>query len=77
MRGDGGKGSFDREDAMPTTGLTANFKPSPDVLDQTMTRNDIVEILERLKFGDADEFRTIRLDGPVRDFIVMALRRKI
>jgi hypothetical protein len=61
--------------AMPTTGLTAQFKPLPDVLDQNMTRADLVEVLEGLNFGDADQFRTIKIDGQVRDYLVAALRR--
>jgi hypothetical protein len=63
--------------AMPTTGLTAHFKPLPDVMDQSTTRADLVEVLEDLKFDADDQLRTIKIDSPVRDFIVAALRRKI
>jgi hypothetical protein len=59
------------------TGLTARDRSSSfDVLDADMTPADIVETLEQMKFRVADQFRTVRLDEQVRDFIVAALRRK-
>jgi hypothetical protein len=46
----------------------------PEILDQDMTPGDIVAALERLKFhGD---FRTIKVDGPVGDYLVSTLRRQ-
>ena len=63
--------------AMAATGLTARYKPpSFDVLDADMKPADVIEVLESLKFRDADQFRTLKIDGPIRDFLVMALRGK-
>jgi hypothetical protein len=52
----------------------AAAQDEPEVIDQDMTRGDIIAILERLKFRGMP--RTVQLDRPVRDFLVSALRRK-
>jgi hypothetical protein len=44
-----------------------------EVLDQDMTRGDLVWTLERLKFA-ADGSCQLRLDKGVRDFLTRALR---
>ena len=63
---------------MQATGSTnKRYGSSFDVLDADMTPGDIVETLEQIKFYAADQFRTVKIDEPVRDFIVAALRRKI
>jgi hypothetical protein len=46
----------------------------PDVLDQDMTASDIAFTLEHLSFR-ANGLSRLKLDRPVRDFIVAALRR--
>jgi hypothetical protein len=54
---------------------TATARNEPEVLDQDMTAGDIVAALERLKFQNG--FRLVKMDGPVRDFLLSALRRKV
>jgi hypothetical protein len=69
-----------REEFTPMSGAAdtkhqaRHYKTAPDTLDASMTRSDIVEVLERLTFHD--DFRTIKIDGGVRDFLLSALRRK-
>jgi hypothetical protein len=46
----------------------------PDVLDQDMTASDIAFTLEHLSFR-ANGLGVLKLDRPVRDFLVSALRR--
>jgi hypothetical protein len=46
----------------------------PDVLDQDMTRNDLVWALENLRFSHhPDALSTLRIDRGVRDYIVRAI----
>jgi hypothetical protein len=45
----------------------------PDVMDETMTRNDIVFVLRHLHFA-RNGLGSLRLDRPVRDFLISALR---
>jgi hypothetical protein len=52
----------------------AAARDEPEIIDQDMTRSDIVGILERLKFNGMP--RTVQMDSPVRDPLVSALRRK-
>ena len=42
-------------------------------LDATMTRADITEALQLLHFGRSNARHTVRIDGPVRDYLVGAL----
>jgi hypothetical protein len=44
----------------------------PDILDQDMTPSDFV--LEHLHFG-RNGLGMVKLDGPVRDYLISALRR--
>jgi hypothetical protein len=43
-----------------------------DVMDEGMTRNDLIFVLENLHFGQNDLGR-LRLDRGVRDFLVRAI----
>jgi hypothetical protein len=56
----------------------ANYfaEPKSATINQDMTRGDIVDALERLKFKDTPATLVVRMDGPVRDLLVSALRRK-
>ncbi len=50
-----------------------------EYLDQDMTPADILEVLARLQFRQADDLRPIKLDAGVRDYLVATLsarRRK-
>ena len=53
---------------------TTAARDEPEIIDQDMTRGDIIAALERLKFRGMP--RTVQLGRPVRDFLVSALRRK-
>jgi hypothetical protein len=44
------------------------------VLDQDMRPDDIIAILERLRFSNS--YRVIKIDDQVRDYLVAALRRR-
>jgi hypothetical protein len=61
---------------------TSDNLPRARILNGDMTSADIVEVLERLEFrnertGRDDAMCLLRLDSPVRDYLVAALRRKI
>jgi hypothetical protein len=45
----------------------------PDELTQDMSRNDLVYVLENLKFNKRSATKQISLDQEVRDFLVRAL----
>jgi hypothetical protein len=54
---------------------TAAARNEPEILDQDMTRDDIVEVLAYLKF-ERDATCTIQIDPGLRDYLLGALRRK-
>jgi hypothetical protein len=45
-----------------------------DYIDETMTRSEIVAVLDELRFKNS--FATVEIDRASRDFIVAALRGK-
>jgi hypothetical protein len=47
---------------------------SPEVLDADMTRGDLVFALEHLQFERWNSTVAIRIDRPVRDYLIDALR---
>jgi hypothetical protein len=50
--------------------------PEPgDILDQDMTRGDLVFVLEHLRFVGRDALGTLRVDKGARDYLRDALRR--
>jgi hypothetical protein len=54
-------------------------KPVPDVLDEDMSRPDLVDLLRRLRIDIEGQYSLVWLDRPVRDFLIAALtdsRRK-
>ena len=58
--------------------MTDTIKVEPTILDGSMTKNDLVFMLENLHFpsrrhGDASKM--IEIDKQVRDFLVTALKR--
>jgi hypothetical protein len=55
---------------------TAIARDEPAIIDQDMTRADIVATLERLKLRGTTRTLVVQMDGPVRDLLVSALRRK-
>ena len=53
------------------------LRSEPEVLDQDMSRCDLVDVLRRLRFEE--QYCVVWLDRPVRDFLIAALtdsRRK-
>jgi hypothetical protein len=49
--------------------------PEPaDILDQDMSRGDLVYVLEHLSFRGRDRLATLKVDREARDFILDALR---
>ena len=62
---------------------TSGYQQRPKIRNLTgdMSRSDLVEVLERLQFRDrytgrGDTTCLLRLDSPVRDYILRALRRE-
>jgi hypothetical protein len=47
----------------------------PDILDETMTRGDLVFMLENLHFG-RDDLGRLQIDRGVRDYLLGALRAR-
>jgi len=52
------------------------IKETPPELDADMRANDIVTELQRLKFN-GDEFKAIRVDQHVRDYLVASLSARL
>ena len=48
----------------------------PEILDQDMTKADLIYALEHLRFAGFGQRRTIEIDKSVRDYWVSPLRRK-
>jgi hypothetical protein len=47
----------------------------PDFLDGTMTRSEIVTVLESMQFSRSGGSKPVELDADVRDYLVGLLRR--
>jgi hypothetical protein len=47
-----------------------------DVLDETMTANDLVFVLEHLRFEGRDRLAALKLDRHARDYLIDALQRR-
>jgi hypothetical protein len=48
-------------------------RSTPAELDEDMSRTDLIDVLERLRFVERPSI-TLRIDHGVRDFLVRALR---
>ena len=59
---------------MPSPNTNPNHARLADAeLDATMTHADITEALRLLHFDRSNARHTVRIDGPVRDYLVEAL----
>ena len=62
---------------MPTYGDVAKVEANHVFMDQTMTRADLISVLEGLRYDRRGEARqTIQIDRPVAVFLINALRAK-
>ena len=59
---------------MPTPPRDFSIR-EPDVLDESMTRADLMFMLENLHFGQG-ELGTLKIDREVRDYLLDALRAR-
>jgi hypothetical protein len=66
---------------VPDSALCHRYNTSePDIIDQDMTTDDIVFVLEHLNFAtrhnDGRALGSLKLDRPIRDHLVACLQRK-
>jgi hypothetical protein len=45
-------------------------------LDGSMTANDLIFVLQQLTFANDDAVRAVKIDRPVRDYLISTLRRR-
>ena len=60
---------------MAASGHAAHFRAQPEQLDDEMTRDDIIYVLEQMAV-DGYAWHVIKIDNGVRRFLLDALRRK-
>jgi hypothetical protein len=51
-------------------------RPPDDILDQDMRPDDLVFVLENLRFQGSDRLGTLKVDRGVRDYLLTAVRRR-
>ena len=62
---------------MPSPETNPNHaRVSEAKLDESMSAREVAEALRLLHFGRSNARHTVRIDGPVRDYLVDALQRK-
>ena len=60
---------------MVASGRATHFRATPEELDETMTRDDLIYALQQMAL-DGHAWHVIKIDNGVRVFLLDALRRK-